>query len=271
MAAGYQNVLKWTVKRLEAEVKKALNAFRNELCDNANKVYAKLKANGASVPKRSTWDSYSCDQKIGFIAALGPYGSAMLAAGALVGGWVSNTTGEWKKFNAYGYGAAAKGTGWLEAAAGTVGDAAGDAWEATGGQLLGVSGSSLQGISLGRNASNGGSMRGTMDVDFGFLGKAPGRRGSFGGLGYGAYAAHGAAMTPAASAPASGPGFWSSLLNAGTTVATAAVTKPAKGSSSAPVGTVTFVQQPGSLPSWALPVGGLLAAGAIGYFLFLKK
>lgn len=91
-------VFKWTVDRFVKELKKAMANLRGQFCGNANKVYKKLKDAGAAVPKQSKWDDLSCDQKIAFVAALGPQGVAMLVAGTLVAGFARDAVGEFKKF-----------------------------------------------------------------------------------------------------------------------------------------------------------------------------
>lgn len=100
-ATGRANVLKWAVRRFVSELKKAMLQLRNQLCAGADKVYEKLHdANVGKVglPKRATWAKLSCDQKIAFVAALGPQGMAMLYAGALVGSWASDAQKEFKRY-----------------------------------------------------------------------------------------------------------------------------------------------------------------------------
>lgn len=100
-ATGRANVLQWAVKRFVSELKKAMLQLRNQLCAGADKVYEKLHdANVGKVglPKRATWAKLSCDQKIAFVAALGPQGMAMLYAGALVGSWAADAQKEFKRY-----------------------------------------------------------------------------------------------------------------------------------------------------------------------------
>lgn len=97
-AKGYVAVLKWAVTKLIAVLKQNMGELRAQYCANADRVYYLLKSKGASVPKQSTWDKLSCDQKVAFVFALGPYGSVMVATGALAGGFVTNAAKEMKKY-----------------------------------------------------------------------------------------------------------------------------------------------------------------------------
>ena len=91
-------VFKWSVDRFVKELKKALKNLGAQFCKNADKVYKKLADAGAAVPKQSKWDDLSCDQKIAFVAALGPQGVLMLASGALAAGFARDAAAEFKKF-----------------------------------------------------------------------------------------------------------------------------------------------------------------------------
>lgn len=101
---------------------KKINEAKARLCKKADAVAHKLEARFGSsvVPKR--WDKFSCDEKIAWVAALGPLGTSALLAGTLAGaGWdVTRKTVE----------------GWAqdaESAAKKVGDALEDAGGAVGG------------------------------------------------------------------------------------------------------------------------------------------
>jgi hypothetical protein len=73
----------------------AINKAKAALCKKADQVVKQLRAKGGAVPKE--YDRWSCDQKIAFVAALGPEGVAMVLAGALAGKWATATANEIKK------------------------------------------------------------------------------------------------------------------------------------------------------------------------------
>ena len=91
-------VLAWATNRFVYELKKAMRQLGKVFCANADKVYKELLKAGAALPKQSKWDALSCDQKLAFVAALGPWGVGMLAGGALLGGFASDAAGQFKKW-----------------------------------------------------------------------------------------------------------------------------------------------------------------------------
>ncbi|MDO8681287.1 MAG: hypothetical protein Q7R30_22435 [Acidobacteriota bacterium] len=261
------HVGEWVYKRMKAEWANRKQA----LCRNADKVYAKLKEKGAELPSQSKWDGLSCDQKMGFIAALGPYGTALLLAGALVGGFVTGAAAETAKYAK----AAAKSIG-VSGAAKSFADAVSGA---TSGVHVSVGGKKLFGLRLNgiANPQEMPAMRPTMDVDFGYLGNfgsvrtggGSQTRGNLGGLG-----------GPAGPGSGTGETSWSSYLpsfdqalKAYTTVTAKPTTAPrAPSPISVTSGGGRVAPQAGAaLPSWALPAAGLLAVGGLVYVLVSKR
>ena len=150
---GAENLFKWVLKRL----KKELNKARNIACGKIDSVIAQLRAKGAKVPKMTGW---SCDQKIAFVAALGPYGIATVVAGALVGQLATNTAHEVARN--------------IDRAT----DAVKDISKRLGLKIPDVK---LPSVSI-PNPFRGIS-GGSMDVEAGFLGRSGGQFGNFGNLG----------------------------------------------------------------------------------------
>lgn len=69
-----------------------LNHAKKELCKKANKLKDEIERKFGTIGMSdSKWDKLSCDEKIAYMAALGPYGTAALLAGTIaIAGW--NTT-----------------------------------------------------------------------------------------------------------------------------------------------------------------------------------
>lgn len=65
--------------------KQAINAAKARLCANADRVASKLRAKYGATVIPSKWDKFSCDEKLAWLAALGPQGVAAVIAGQLVG------------------------------------------------------------------------------------------------------------------------------------------------------------------------------------------
>lgn len=100
-ASGSASVLKWATSRFVYELKRQMNSLKASFCANADKVYEKLHdadVGKVGLPKRATWKKLSCDQKVAFVAALGPQGALMLASGALVASWAMDAKAEFKKY-----------------------------------------------------------------------------------------------------------------------------------------------------------------------------
>lgn len=72
-----------------------IQAAKDKLCKNAASVAAQMRDKGFSLPLG--FDSWSCDQQMAFIAALGPFGIPMLLAGALVNGAINGLAEELQK------------------------------------------------------------------------------------------------------------------------------------------------------------------------------
>ena len=271
MAQGAQAVGAWVLKRMKAEWAKQ----KNMLCKNADKLYAKLKAKGAALPKQSKWDGLSCDQKLAFIVALGPYGASMLVAGALVGGFATDAA---KEFQKYGKDAAKK----LGSAGKDFSDAVSNV---TSGVTVSVPKVRNPFGGLGCETGDVAMRLGQQDVDFGYLGNfgvvASGsgtqRRGDFAGLGYGPM---GVPMGATAPPPASynyAAGIDKAIEAA---KQAAALAKALKGKSKPSGQTVSPAQASyvpprtggGGLPSWAIPVGvGVFALGAVAFFASKRR
>lgn len=73
----------------------AFNKAKQTLCTKADMVVSQIRARGGAVP--AEYNRWSCDQKIAFVAALGPAGVAALLAGALVGRLATDTVNEVKR------------------------------------------------------------------------------------------------------------------------------------------------------------------------------
>lgn len=73
-----------------------INKAKKALCKKADRVASQLKAKGAKIPK--AWGSFSCDEKIAWIAALGPTGVAQVLAGQLIGKFATDAADEVKKW-----------------------------------------------------------------------------------------------------------------------------------------------------------------------------
>lgn len=271
MATGAPAVAKWVQKRLLAEVRKRMA----ELCRNADTVYAKMKSAGAALPSQSKWNDLSCEQKLAFITALGPYGAAMLAGGVLLGGWTRDAAGEAKKYVA----SAAKSLG---SSAKSFADSAKNALSSTADKLNpfnGVPGDVVQ-VSGAEPAYQENRMRPVMDVDFGQLSfgavSSPGgtqRRSlnGFGGLG----------ATPAQQERASAVNQWLStfdpaaLINAATNAYSA--TRPAPQQRPAAPSPIIVQQGPAQsapsagMPSWVLPMVGLGLVGALAFSMSRRR
>lgn len=84
---GATNLVKWIV----AQLKKAIKGLGQVACKHIDRTIQQLRSKGAKVPKMDGW---SCDQKIAFVAALGPYGIATVLAGALAGKLATDTVKE---------------------------------------------------------------------------------------------------------------------------------------------------------------------------------
>ena len=112
------------------------NKAKKFLCANADKVVAKLKAKGAKIPKQ--WKKFSCDEKIAWVAALGPTGITMVLAGALLGKFSTDAVNETKRFAEF----AAK-------TAGKYGNAAKDAAKDFGGSVSDAGKSVAKSIGIG--------------------------------------------------------------------------------------------------------------------------
>lgn len=132
ISGGPDKVLKFVTNKVIDEIKKAISDLGKFGCAKVNKVIAELRNEGASLPKDI--DKWSCDQKIAFVAALGPYGVACLAAGSLVVGMSGNAAKEVQKYgdqaNRAAQAAIAKSG--VDAAAKAVGNAATDAAQKLG-------------------------------------------------------------------------------------------------------------------------------------------
>jgi hypothetical protein len=72
-----------------------LNAAKNKLCDNATAVGNEMASKGFALP--AGFSGWSCDQKIAFIAIMGPFGIPILLAGALVNGAIAGLSEEISK------------------------------------------------------------------------------------------------------------------------------------------------------------------------------
>ena len=258
---GAPAVAAWVLRRMNAEWAKR----KGQLCANADRVYAKLKAAGADTPSTSKWNGLSCDQKMAFIAALGPYGVPMLVAGALVSGFVSNAAGEFKRYG----GAAAK----------SLGSAAKSFSDSVTSSASSAASSVAKSVGLGampEAAHKGATMRQIMDVDFGYLGNfgaisgGGGRqvRGNFGGLG--------------ATAPSTTPTYASyidSITAAVQQATTSYKTVTAKPAAKAPSpAQASYAPAPrasapasAGLPSWVLPAVGLGLVGALAFSMSRRR
>ena len=71
----YERLASWIVQSIIKAAKKALRDIGKLGCDKADKAIKALKAKGVPVPDMKGW---SCDQKLAFIASLGPDGMALL-------------------------------------------------------------------------------------------------------------------------------------------------------------------------------------------------
>ena len=78
--AGFTSVLAWTEQAISDE----LHRISVKLCANVDSVVRQLRAKGAVLP--NGFDSWSCDQKLVFLSAIGPLMIQAILAGALVGG-----------------------------------------------------------------------------------------------------------------------------------------------------------------------------------------
>ena len=275
MAQGAQAVGAWVLKRMKAEWAKQ----KNMLCKNADKLYAKLKAKGAALPKQSKWDGLSCDQKLAFIVALGPYGASMLVAGALVGGFATDAA---KEFQKYGKDAAKK----LGSAGKDFSDAVSNV---TSGVTVSVPKVRNPFGGLGCETGDVAMRLGQQDVDFGYLGNfgvvASGsgtqRRGDFAGLGYGPMGAPGVPAPPPPMSAAPAPSYMSYVDQAIAAAKKAEELRKAlrgskpSGKTSSPAQAQYAPPRQGggsALPSWALPVGvGVIALGAIALFASKRR
>ena len=93
---GPLGVLDWAYRRLLAETKKMLRDIGKEGCRAVNNAIAQLRRAGANVPTMSGW---SCDQKIAFVAALGPAGVTLIITGALTGRLATDTANEVRRLS----------------------------------------------------------------------------------------------------------------------------------------------------------------------------
>ena len=127
---GPQKILAYVTNEIVSAVKKAISDLGKFGCTKVNKVIAELRNEGANVPRGI--DSWSCDQKIAFVAGLGPLGVSCLIAGALVAGVAGNAPAIVNKYGKQAEQAANAilAHSGVQAAANAVGSAAGDVGDA---------------------------------------------------------------------------------------------------------------------------------------------
>lgn len=88
ISPGAVNLVNWIV----SELKKQIRKMGQIVCGHIDYVVSRLRSQGAKLPK--SIDSWSCDQKVAFVAAMTPWGVAAVLTGALTGALATNTAAE---------------------------------------------------------------------------------------------------------------------------------------------------------------------------------